>query len=83
MNPKYRFEMAPLADHYVVAAKDLETGDPVHVFTLNGTAAEMLQLLLDGLQPEAVAENVARRHSAPLDRVTHDLQSFLKRLENL
>ena len=83
MKLKHNFEMAPLADHWVVVALDRETGGHVKVFTLNGSAAEMLQLLLSGNEPGDVAADIARRYEAPLDMVTRDVQAFVQRLQNL
>ena len=83
MKLKHNFEMAPLADHWVVVASDRETGEHVKVFTLNGSAAEMLQLLLSGNEPGDVASDIARRYEAPLDIVTRDVQAFVQRLQSL
>jgi hypothetical protein len=73
---KYIIETAPLGTRYVVAAKDPENGSVVQVFTLNKTAAHMLELFSQGLPTAEVAERIAREYKAPLDLVKRDVFAF-------
>ncbi len=73
---KYIIETAPLGTRYVVAAKDPENGKLFQVFTLNRTAAHMLELFSKGLPAEEVSERIAREFNAPLDLVKRDVTAF-------
>ena len=75
---KYIIETAPLGTRYVVAAKDPENGSVVQVFTLNKTAAHMLELFSQGLPTAEVAERIAREYKAPLDLVKRAEPSLLR-----
>ena len=77
---KYRIEMEPLAGRYVVALKDPETGDLVKVFTVNGSAAEMIRLYRDGLDMDAITRVVSEKYGVPSDRVRTDVESLLKKI---
>ena len=48
---KYRIEIEPLADHYVVAAKDWTTGVVKETFSLNESGVDMLRLFCEGDNP--------------------------------
>jgi len=78
---KYTIEIAELADHYVVAAKDKITGEAVDVFTLNESGIDMLQLFMEGHDADTVAQRVAEMYGAPLELVTHDMQTFMENLK--
>ena len=78
---KYRIEIAELADHYVVAAKDKETGDPVEVFTLNESGVEMLKLFSEGLDASAVARSISERYDVPISLVLPDVLAFAEELK--
>lgn len=78
---KYLFEMQPLAGQYVVALKDPETSEPVKVFSVNGTAAEMLRLYYDGKDIPAIAQILSDKYGVPADRIRNDAESLLGKLE--
>lgn len=78
---KYQIEMQPLAGRYVVALKDSATGNPVKVFTVNASAAEILQLYRDGLDIEAVTRVISEKYGAPSTRVRADAEALIRKLE--
>lgn len=78
---KYQIEMESLAGRYVVALKDPQTGDPVKVFTVNASAAEMIRLHRDGLDVEAIARVISEKYGAPFDLVRADVEALLKKME--
>ncbi|MBQ9362399.1 MAG: PqqD family protein [Bacteroidaceae bacterium] len=81
MEIKYKIDIAELADHYVVAAKDKETGEPVEVFTLNESGVDMLKLFMEGNEAEVVAQRMAELYGAPLELITRDVQTFIGNLK--
>ncbi len=78
---KYRIEMEPLAGRFVVALKDPGTGDPVKVFTVNATAAEILRLYRDGADVPAIARTLSEKYGVPAGHVRADAEAVLKGLE--
>lgn len=80
---KHDIQILPLADHYVVVAKERETHLTKNVFTLNASAAEMLTLFIEGHDAEAVARIIAERYGADLATVTNDVKSFEKSISQL
>lgn len=77
---KYQIEMQPLAGRYVVALKNPETGNPIRVFVVNPSAAEMLRLYRDGLALEAIAQTISDKYGIPVDRVRADAEALLEKL---
>ena len=78
---KYQIEMEPLAGRYVVALKDSQTGDLVKVFTVNASAAEMIQLYRDGLHIEDIARVISEKYGIPFSVVRNDAEALLKKLD--
>ena len=78
---KYKVETLPLADHYVVAAKDPETGEVKETFTLNESGVDMLQLFCEGKDAADVAQGIAEMYDAPIELVTKDVYAFENRLK--
>jgi len=78
---KYQIEMEPLAGRYVVALKDSQTGDLVKVFTVNASAAEMIQLYRDGLRIEDIARVISEKYGIPFSVVRNDAEALLKKLD--
>ena len=78
---KYRIEMQPLAGRYVVALKDIQTGDLVKVLTVNASAAEIIRLYCDGLDIDAIAGSLHQKYGVPEEQVRADVEAILKRLE--
>ena len=78
---KYNIEIQPLADHYVVAAKDHTTGNTVQVFTLNQSGVEMLNLLAEGKSIESISQILSEKYGATIDLVASDVQIFVHSIE--
>lgn len=78
---KYRIESAPLADHYVVVAKDPNTGDIFQYFTLNESGLDMLSLFDRFSNEESVASEMAKMYEVPIDVITHDVHAFAEFLK--
>ena len=53
---KYKIEIAPLADYYVIAAKDKETDKLIDTFTLNESGVDMLRLFCQEKDVRAIAQ---------------------------
>lgn len=77
---KHKIEMAPLADYYVIAVKDKETGELKESFTLNESGADMLRLFCEDKSPETVATEIAQMYETPVEIVAKDVQAFAERL---
>ena len=73
---KYKIDIAPSADYYVVDVKDKKTSELKDTFTLNESGAEMLQLFCQEMDVQAVAQEISNVYEAPLDLVTKDVQRF-------
>ena len=73
--------MQPLAGRYVVAQKDPESGNLVKVFTVNGSAAEMIQLYRNGLDIEAITRVISEKYHVSSDLVRTDAEALLKIIE--
>lgn len=77
---KYNINILPLADHYVVVAKDKTTGETKQVFNLNESGAEMLSLLNEGQDAGTVARTLADKYDADIDIVSSDVNAFVDSL---
>ena len=80
MKIKYKIEIAPLVDYYVVAVKDKDTDELKDTFTLNESGSDMLKLFCEGKDTEAVAKEMANIYEAPLHLVTADVLTFEEKL---
>lgn len=78
---KHKFEIAPLLDYYVIAAKDKETGELVETFTLNESGTDMLRLFCQNKNTATVAKEIAEMYEAPLELVTKDVSAFAEKLK--
>ena len=78
---KYRIEMQPLAGRYVVALKDIQTGDLVKALTVNASAAEIIRLYCGGLDIDAIADSLHQKYGVPEEQVHVDVEALLKKLE--
>ena len=78
---KYKIEIAPLLDYYVIAAKDKETDELVETFTLNESGTDMLKLLCEGKNEMEVAIEIANIYQVPLEHVFKDVIVFIKKLK--
>jgi hypothetical protein len=77
---KYKIEMAPLTDYYVVAVKDKGTSELKESFTLNESGADMLRLFCEDKDIAEVAKEMADMYEAPIDIVTKDVERFANSL---
>ena len=77
---KYKIEMAPLADYYVIAVKDKTTGELKEAFTLNESGADMMRLFSEGKDAQTIAAEIAKDYDAPVEMVTMDVLRFIDRL---
>lgn len=78
---KYRIEMQPLAGRYVVAFKDPGTGCLAKTVVLNGSAAEMLRMYLDGHDVDSIARILSERYGVGAGQIASDVSSLFKKLE--
>ena len=77
---KYKIEIAPLADYYVVAVKDKDSDELKETFTLNESGIDMLKLFCEGKDTENVAKEMANLYEAPLQLVAADVRAFAEKL---
>lgn len=77
---KYRIEIAPLVDYYVVAVKDKVTYELKETFTLNESGADMLRLFCQDKDLEDISIKIAEMYEAPLEQVTKDVTAFADKL---
>lgn len=77
---KYKIEIAPLADYYVIAAKDKETDKLIDTFTLNESGVDMLRLFCQEKDVRAIAQEIADIYEAPLEQISKDVALFAKSL---
>lgn len=78
---KYKIEIAPLLDYYVIAVTDKVTGELVESFTLNESATDMLRLFCQDKDAATVAKEIAEMYEAPLELVTQDVSAFAENLQ--
>ena len=78
---KYQIELQPLAGRYVVVLKDPTTGNPVKVFTVNESAAEMIRLYREGKDTLSIAQTISDQYSIPIDYVHADVVALLGKLK--
>ena len=77
---KYKIEIAPLLDYFVIAAKDKETGELVEAFTINESGKDMLELFCQEKDTTTITQEIADKYDAPLEQVSKDVAAFAKRL---
>ena len=77
---KYKIEIAPLVDYYVVAVKEKDTDELKDTFTLNESGIDMLKLFCEGKDTEAVAKEMANLYEASLQLVSADVVAFAEKL---
>lgn len=78
---KYKIEILPLADHFVVAAKDRVTGEVKETFVLNESGVDMLRLFCKGNNVEAVLQKMAKMYHVSSDLLKKDVMAFADRLK--
>ncbi len=77
---KYKIEMEPLAGRYVVAFKNPDTGNLVKALSLNGSAAEMLKLYLEGNDIPSITRILSVRYGVEPERIAADATAFFNKL---
>ena len=73
---KYKIDISPLVDYFVVAVRDKDTFELKDTFTLNETGADMLRLFCLDKNITEVAKEIATLYDAPLDYVAKDVHKF-------
>ena len=73
---KYKIEILPLADYYVVAVKDKESLELKETFTLNESGADMLRFFCQDMDVEAVAQKISDLYEVPIDSIIRDVKIF-------
>lgn len=77
---KFRIEIEPLADHFVVAAKDWKTGELKETFTLNESGVDMLRLFCQGKDVDSISHEMSEMYDAPMEVISKDVRTFADRL---
>ena len=72
--------MEPLAGRYVVAFKDPEAGTLVKALSLNGSAAEMLRLYMEGNDIPSITRILSERYGVEPERIAADATAFFNKL---
>lgn len=73
---KYKIEILPLADYYVVAVKDKDSLELKETFTLNESGADMLRFFCQDMDVEAVAQKISDLYEVPIDSIIRDVNKF-------
>lgn len=77
---KYKIEMEPLAGRYVVAFKNPDSGNLVKALSLNGSAAEMLRLYMEGNDIPSITRILSERYGVEPERIAADATAFFNKL---
>ena len=77
---KYKIDIAPLADYFVVAVREKETEELKETFTLNESGADMLRLLRNGMDTETVAIKIAELYEIPVSQIRKDVIAFADKM---
>lgn len=77
---KYKIDIAPLADYYVVVARDKDTDELIETFTLNESGVDMMKLFIEEKDNMTIAKEIAEMYDAPLEIVNKDVNSFEEKL---
>ena len=72
--------MESLAGRYVVAFKNPDTGNLVKALSLNGSAAEMLKLYLEGNDIPSITRILSERYGVEPERIAADATAFFNKL---
>lgn len=77
---KYKIEIAPLVDYYVIAVKNKDSGEIIDSFTLNESATDMLRLFCQGKNVSTIVQEITEMYEAPVDQVAKDVTLFAEKL---
>lgn len=72
--------MEPLAGRYVVAFKDPDSGNLVKALSLNGSAAEMLRLYMEGNDIPSITRILSERYGVESERIAADATALFNKL---
>ena len=75
-----KIDILPLADSYVVVARNKKNENIKESFTLNDTGADMLKLFMEGKDISAVAQAISEMYDARIEVVTDDVTAFAETL---
>ncbi len=78
---KYKIDIAPLCDYYVVAVKDKHTDELKETFTLNETGADMLKIFCQKEDWNTVAEDMAEIYEMSKESMSEDIEAFANKLK--
>lgn len=77
---KYKIEITPLVDYYVIVAKDKETENIIETFTLNESGTDMLRLFCQGKDVSSIVQEIVEMYEVPVEQVAKDVTSFAEKL---
>lgn len=78
---KYKVEIAPLGNHYVVAYKDPLTLKVKKAMTLNRLGADILKAFIDGVPRNELASILSQRYNATVEEMTDQVATFYSELQ--
>lgn len=79
---KYKIDMEPLANHYVVAVKEKDTGLLVRTLTTDDNGAEIIKLLQMETSVSDTAKEIAARYNVSPDVVLADVEKLVALIED-
>ena len=78
---KYKIDIAPLSNYYVVVVKDKETDKLIESFTINESGADMLRLFCQTDDIGTVSERIAEKYDVSPEQVSKDVETFACKLK--
>lgn len=73
---KHQIEIEALADHYVVAVKEKDSGLLIRTLTTDDNGAEIIKLLQKGMTINDAAKEIAARYDVSPDVVLPDVKNL-------
>lgn len=77
----FNIKILPLGDHFVVITRDKKTNQVLDTFKINEVGADMLKLLCEGKNENAISEVISLMYDAPIDNVRKDVSMFLGQIK--
>lgn len=78
---KYKVEIAPLANHYVVAYKDPLTLKVKKAMTLNRLGTDILRAFIDGVPQNELVSLLSQRYDATIEEMAEQVATFYSELQ--
>ena len=78
---KYKVEIAPLANHYVVAYKDPLTLKVKNAMTLNRLGTDILRAFIDGVPQNELVSLLSQRYDATIEEMAEQVATFYSELQ--